>query len=704
MSKSLYITGIEPKTGKSAIVLGVMQILLRNLENVAFFRPIINTPSQEGVRDHDINLILKHFDINIPYEDTYAFTLSDARHLINKGQNEHLLDQILAKYKKLESEHDFVLCEGTDFMGKDVPFEFQLNVDIADTLGCPVLATVTGLDRNATEIIELTQPTFDIMANRTIEVAACIVNRAQLSRQDTDVVEKGLFKSTGSDQEIPTYVIPEEPTLGKPTMADVQKWLNADVLFGRDRMDTMVDDFIIGAMNPSHFLEYLNSHHVVITPGDRDGIILASLAARASSAYTDPAGLVLTGGFDMSDTMKRLISGWEGVALPILSVEHNTIECAEILSQLYGRIDPKDLRKISTALGHFEANVNAGDLSKRIVQTISKKISPKMFEYNLIERAARHKMRIVLPEGEDERILKATEVLLRRNVAEITILGDATAIGNKISALGLDIDPIIIQPEDHPKFAEYAQELYELRKSRGLTEAQAKDTMRDATYFGTMMVHKDDADGMVSGAVNTTAHTIRPAFQIIKTKPGTAIVSSVFLMCMKDRVLVFGDCAVNPNPSSEQLASIAISSAQTAKTFGIDPLVAMLSYSTGASGAGEDVQSVVEATKLAKEMAPELMLEGPLQYDAAIDAGVAKTKLPDSEVAGKATVFIFPDLNTGNNTYKAVQRAADAVAIGPVLQGLNKPVNDLSRGCTVADIVNTVAITAIQAQSNKGLE
>jgi phosphate acetyltransferase len=325
-----------------------------------------------------------------------------------------------------------------------------------------------------------------------------------------------------------------------------------------------------------------------------------------------------------------------------------------------------------------------------------------MFEFDLLERAKSAKMRIVLPEGEEEGVLRAVDSLKRRDVADIILLGDVKRVERNMSELGLDQHSVtILQPGRSQHLEDYATTYAELRKSKGVTLEQARDRMLDGACFGTMMVYKNHADGMVSGSINTTAHTIRPALEFVKTKPGVSVVSGAFLMCLKDRVLVFADCAVNPNPSAQQLAEIAISTAATAEAFGIEPRVAMLSYSTGSSGKGEDVDAVVEATRIAKEMAPKLLLEGPLQYDAAIDPDVARTKLPDSKVAGQATVFIFPDLNTGNNTYKAVQRAASAIAIGPVLQGLNKPVNDLSRGCTVPDIVNTVAITAIQAQAGK---
>jgi phosphate acetyltransferase len=366
-------------------------------------------------------------------------------------------------------------------------------------------------------------------------------------------------------------------------------------------------------------------------------------------------------------------------------------------------IAPESKRKIAAALGVVEAHVDIPELEKRISGTPSKVITPLMFEYKLISRAKKERQHIVLPEGLDERILRAAEILLLRGVADITLLGDPEEINHKINTLGLSLNGVdIINPGDSDLREKFAAAYFELRRHKGISEQMAYDAMADVSYFGTMMVHHGKAGGMVSGAVHTTQHTIRPAFEVIKTKPGCSIVSSVFLMCLADRVLVYGDCAVNPRPTAAQLADIAISSAETAQMFGIEPRVAMLSYSTGESGKGEDVEKVREAAQLAKQMHPDLKLEGPIQYDAAVDAAVAKTKMPGSDVAGHATVFIFPDLNTGNNTYKAVQRSAGAVAIGPVLQGLNKPVNDLSRGCTVPDIVNTVAITAIQAREHSG--
>ncbi|MDL2317333.1 phosphate acetyltransferase [Desulfovibrio sp. OttesenSCG-928-A18] len=702
MANNLYITATESKSGKSVVVLGMMQLLMRNIRKVAFFRPIVNKPLLPNARDHDINLVLHQFGLDIAYEDTYAYTLQDVRNLINSGQHETLLDNILKKYKALESRYDFILCLGTDFMGKDPAFEFELNCDIAANLGCPLLIVANGAGKSAQEIIDSTQLTLDQLDDKGLDVVACIVNRAEVTERDEHRIAASLQTRDNSSNPLVTYVLPEEPTLGKPTMGDVKQWLKAQVLYGHGRMDSLVDDYVIAAMQVGNFLEHVSQGSLIITPGDRADIILASLASRFSTSFPDISGMVLTGGIEVPVSIHRLIEGWTGVPVPILTVHDNTFKTIQILAHLYGKIEPGDSRKINTALGHFDSCVDTREIEARIVNLHSTRITPKMFEYNLIERAAAQKMRIVLPEGAEERILRAADVLLRRNVAEITLLGKVEQVTSKINELGLELDVSIIQPDLSPRFNDYVRTYHELRKNKGVSPEQAHDTMNDTTYFGTMMVYKGDADGMVSGSVHTTAHTIRPAFEFIKTKPGASIVSSVFLMCLKDRVLVFGDCAVNPNPTAEELADIAISSAETARIFGIEPKVAMLSYSTGSSGKGADVDIVVEATRIAKERAPELLLEGPLQYDAAIDPETARAKLSDSKVAGQATVFIFPDLNTGNNTYKAVQRAADAVAIGPVLQGLNKPVNDLSRGCTVADIVNTVAITAVQAQAEAG--
>jgi len=702
MSKSLYITATESRSGKSAIALGVMQMLLNDLRDVAFFRPIIND-NLGGRQDHDINLILKNYNLEIPYEDTYAYTLSQARELINAGQHALLLENILNKFKTLESRYDFVLCEGSDFLGKDPAFEFELNADIAANMGAPVILVASGRNKGSKELVDSTQLTIETLEEKGLDLVACIVNRVE--NGDGEEITSSLRCKINCEQPLLVYAISEDASLGNPTMGDVRKWLDGQILYGHGRMETLVQDYVIAAMQVGNFLEYTTPGSLIITPGDREDIILASLASRLSTSYPDIAGILLTGGLQPSANVHRLIEGWTGVPVPVVSVPDSTYKTTRILSELYGRIDPEDQRKIASALGNFEACVNVSELRERLGQTKTSRVTPKMFEYNLVARAKANKMRIVLPEGECERILRAADILSRRGVADLIVLGKLDRIMAKISALGLTLEGVqFIDPSTSDKLDGYAEAYFEARKHKGIRLEDARDRMQDATYFGTMMVKQGDADGMVSGAQNTTAHTIRPAFEFVKTKPGASIVSSVFLMCMKDRVHVYGDCAVNPDPTAEQLAEIAIGSAETARVFGVEPRVAMLSYSTGQSGKGEQVDKVKEATRIAQERCPEgVAIEGPLQFDAAVDPEVAKTKMPDSAVAGKATVFIFPDLNTGNNTYKAVQRSSGAVAIGPVLQGLNKPVNDLSRGCTVPDIVNTVAITAIQAQAEQGL-
>ena len=698
MPKGLYITATGPMTGKSAIALGAMQLLSRSMRKVAFFRPIINEPLWDD-RDPDINLMLEYFKLNMDYADTFAYTQREARQIINQGSRNLLIEHIIQKYKKLLETHDFVLCVGTDFLAKDPVFEFELNAEIAANLGCPVILVTSGYNVSAEDIRESLQITMDSLKPHALDVVATIINRRNLSQTELDEL-RGQFST--DDRPALIYSVPNDPTIGQPTMRDVKKGLNAQVLFGENRLDALVGDYLIAAMHVDNVLSYIAKDQLLVTPGDRTDVLLAAIASRLSSSTPDIAGVLLTGGLRPSERVCKFIEGWTGSPLPILMTQDHTYKAVLALQGIIAPIEPGDLRKINTVLGLFEHHVNGKEITSRIGGERSSRITPMMFEFELIERAKTDKMRIVLAEGMEERILRATDILLRRDVAEIILLGNVEKIRTKASTLGLDISKAtIIDPMHAPQFDDYAATYYELRKKKGITPEQARDTMTDATYFGTMMVKKDDADGMVSGSINTTAHTIRPAFEFVKTKPGFSVVSSVFLMCLKDRVLAFGDCAVNPNPTAQQLAEIAIASAHTAQVFGIEPRVAMLSYSTGTSGKGADVDVVVEATHIAKEMAPDLALEGPLQYDAAIDPSVAKTKMPDSQVAGRATVFIFPDLNTGNNTYKAVQRAAGAVAIGPVLQGLNKPVNDLSRGCTVPDIVNTVAITAVQAAAEK---
>ncbi|MDD2465521.1 MAG: phosphate acetyltransferase [Desulfobulbus sp.] len=703
MANNLYVTAAEERSGKSAIILGVMQVILKEISRIAFFRPIIND-HVFGRVDHDLNLVLKYFKLDIEYNDTHAYTLSQARQLITSGQEEILYENILKKYKQLEAKYDFVLCEGTDFRGKDPGFEFDLNANIAANLGAPVLIVASGRDKSTEEICTHTAITIDTLEEKGLDLAGCIINRAPETFLRDTASNAKCREQFGRD--MPLYVIPENKALGNPTIDDVKRWLGAEVLYGKPSMLNLVSNYLVAAMQISNFLDYIKEGSLIITPGDRSDIIISSLASRISSAYPNISGILITGGIEVSTSVQRLIQGWTGIPVPVLFVDSHTYDTVQSVTELYGRIEPTDTKRIATALGWFSKYVNVAELTARVVSQRSTKITPRMFEYSLVEKAAANRQHIVLPEGMGERILGATDIILRRGIADITLLGKEDEIRTKASKLNLNIDGVqILDPTTSSCYDDFVATYFDIRKHRGIVMDVARDRMSDPTYFGTMMVHKGIADGMVSGSITTTAQTIRPSFEFIKTKPGVSVVSSIFIMCLQSKILAFGDCAVVPNPDARQLAEIALSSAETAQIFGIEPRVALLSYSTGISGSGQDVEKVVQASAIAKELMAErglnFPLEGPLQYDAAFDPEVARLKMPNSEVAGQATVFVFPDLNTGNNTYKAVQRAANAVAMGPVLQGLNKPVNDLSRGCTVQDIVDTVALTAIQAQTAK---
>ncbi len=698
MAKSLYLAAMEPRSGKSVIALGLMELLSRRVRKVGFFRPVIASSDQP---DKELHLILNRYDLEHTYEDAYAHTHDEARRMAAEVGYDELLKSVVGKYKELESRCDFVLCEGTDFTRVSSAFEFDFNADLAINMGCPVLAMVNGRRRAADQVTQAVRVARESFRGQGCTLLATIVNRVDPGQ--VDGVEQKL-RETGTGMG-PVYVLPEEEILGKPTIGEIAAALDGRILQGdSDWLNREVHDFKIAAMQLPNFLNHILDGALIITPGDRADVILVSLATVFSETYPNISGLLLTGGLKPEPSVQRLMEGLARSMVPVISVDTDTYTTATSVSNIPAVLTPDNSRKIATALGVFESHVDVERLGDLIAGAPSTWVTPIMFEHDLIERARRDRQRIVLPEGTDERILKASEILTRRKVLDITLLGKEEDVRRNIDRLGLRLDGVaIVEPSGSTWREEFAEIYFEMRKHKGISAQTAWDAMEEVSYFGTMMVHQGIVDGMVSGAIHTTQQTIRPAFEIIRTQPGHSIVSSVFLMCLEDRVLIYGDCAINPDPNPEQLADIAVSSAETAQQFGIEPRIAMLSYSTGESGTGEDVDKVREATRLARERRPDLLIEGPIQYDAAVDPGVALAKMPDSEVAGRATVFIFPDLNTGNNTYKAVQRSAGALAIGPVLQGLNKPVNDLSRGCTVNDIVNTVAITAIQAQSMKGV-
>jgi phosphate acetyltransferase len=695
MSKNVFIAASEPYCGKSIIVLGLINMLLGKTKNVGYFKPIINTGPGEKKDDH-IATVTEYFGLSANYGDGFAFTRSQALQMMQNKSEGEMIDIIISKYKKLEEAYDFSVIEGSDFEGDGIAFEFQANISIAKNLSAPAIIVISGENKTTAQAVTTALTVFHNFQASEVQVLAIVVNRA--NAELAEEVRQSLVKKLPKDMVI--TVIPFEKSLNSPTMQEINEHLGGKLLFGEDQLTNQADHFITGAMQVHNFLNYLKENVLIVTPGDRGDIIISALQANLSTSYPKISGIVLSAGFEPEEPVMRLIQGSPSI-MPIISVKTGTFETTAKIGAIQSRMTPGNKIKIKLAVDVFEKYVDVRALDEKLITFKPEGITPHMFQYQLTKWAKRVIKHIVLPEGNEDRILKAATRLIDQKIVELTLLGDPAEIAASVKRLGLtlDLNSIrIIDPVKSDDYEDYVQTFYELRKHKNVELAMARDIMTDVSYFGTMMVYKGHADGMVSGAIHTTQHTIRPALQFVKTKPGISVVSSVFFMCLPDRVCVFGDCAVNPNPTAEQLAEIAISSAESSRLFGIEPKVAMLSYSSGTSGEGEEVEKVRRATEIVKQKRPDLKVEGPIQYDAAVDPDVGSQKLPDSEVAGEATVLIFPDLNTGNNTYKAVQRETGALAIGPMLQGLNKPVNDLSRGCTVEDIFNTVIITAIQSQ------
>ncbi|QSB25826.1 phosphate acetyltransferase [Flavobacterium sp. CLA17] len=695
MSKAIYIATSDQNSGKSIITLGLMSILIGKTAKVGYFRPIVEDFVDGGVDNH-IETVLSHFNLDIKFEDAYAITKSKLIKKKNKGKIGEVLDLIIEKYKRLEERFDFVLVEGTSFTGEGTSIELDTNVLIAKNLGIPTIIIGSGIGKTLDELVDSLHLVYDSFKVKEVEVLSVFANKVQ--PENIELVTKSLQKSLPPNVLINT--IPLISSLNNPTMQEIVNELDAKVLFGETYLNNEIGHYSVGAMQLHNYLVHLQNNALVITPGDRSDIILGALQANESANYPTISGIILTGNIIPEQSILKLIEGLSAV-VPIIAVDGGTYHITNKIGSIRSEIYANNTHKIETSISTFEKYVKVDALSERLITFVAEGMTPKMFQYNMVKRAKQHRKHIVLPEGNDDRIIMAASRLLDMDVVDISIIGDKKQIESKVAELGITFDfskVNIINPIESKLYEDYANTYYELRKAKNVSITMARDLMEDVSYFGTMMVYKGHADGMVSGAAHTTQHTILPALQFIKTKPNSSVVSSVFFMCLEDRVSVFGDCAINPNPTAEQLAEIAISSAESSLAFGIEPKIAMLSYSSGSSGKGDEVDKVRAATAIVKAKRPDLKIEGPIQYDAAVDLTVGKSKMPDSEVAGQASVLIFPDLNTGNNTYKAVQRETGALAIGPMLQGLNKPVNDLSRGCTVDDIINTVVITAIQAQ------
>ncbi len=686
MPTAIYVASPEGDTGKSTIALGILHRLAATVAKVGVFRPITRLGED---RDYILDLLLAHTTVGLPYEQCVGVSYQQLH-----DDPDAAIADIVDRYHEVADRCDAVVIVGSDYTDVTTPSELDTNARIAANLGAPIVLSVKARDRTPVEVAQVVELCLVEIAGQHAHTAAVVANRCEPSQMAA--VAEALKSITPK-----AYVLPEEPLLDAPAVGDLARAVDGDIVSGDpELLNREAMGVLVAGMTAEHVLERLTDGVAVITPGDRSDVVLAVVSAHAAEGFPSLSCIILNGGLELHPAIAALVSGLNQ-RLPIIATTLGTFETASKVAATRGRVTASSQRKIDTAIELMETHVDTADLLAQLAIPIPTVVTPQMFTHQLLERARADRKRIVLPEGEDDRILKAAGRLLQRNVAELTILGDEQRIRARSAELGVDLsDAKVLNPQTSELCDQFAEQYAELRRHKGVTVEQARETIHDVSYFGTMLVHNDMVDGMVSGATHTTAHTVRPAFEIIKTLPGITTVSSIFLMCLADRVLAYGDCAIVPDPTSEELADIAISSARTAAQFSIEPRVAMLSYSTGTSGTGADVDKVRAATDLVRQREPDLLVDGPIQYDAAVDPTTAASKMPDSKVAGRATVLIFPDLNTGNNTYKAVQRSAGAIAIGPVLQGLKKPVNDLSRGALIEDIVNTVAITAIQAQGS----
>lgn len=684
MTQSIYVAAPEGRSGKSIIALGIIDALTAQNVSVGVFRPLIRGGQE---RDEVLETLISQPGVRQRYSTAVGVTYEQARENLDE-----LMPTLVAKYGELKDRYDAIVIVGSDYGDTMTPTELTLNAQIAANLGSPVVLTLPARGRTPEDVRGVANAAlaeFNRNHARTIGIVATRVDAGQ---------EDAILKALAGFEDLSVSALPTDPLLAAPTLGAQLRSVGAKVISGRrEQLERESQGVMVAAMTLPNALNGLFDEATVVIPGDRAELLPGLLLAHNSVSFPDLTGLILVGGYELPPTIKKLI-GTIHHDLPIAVTPLTTYQSSTRLFKVEGSMTNSP-RKVELALEAVAKHLDTTGLLDRMAADVITVRTPLMFEHQLVEMAQRNKRTIVLPEAEDDRILTSAAITLKRGIANVILLGNPDEVNKRAAELGLDLQHAeIVDPTDADMIERFAAEYARLRAHKGVTLEQAKERFKDKSYIGTMMVHMGIAHGMVSGAANTTANTIRPSLEFIKTKPGVKVVSSSFLMCMEDRVNVYGDCAVNPNPTPEELADIAIGSAETARAFGIEPRVAMLSYSTGTSGTGADVDAVAQATELVKQRVPELSVAGPIQFDAAIDPTVGLKKMPDSDVAGRATVFIFPDLNTGNNTYKAVQRTAGAVAIGPVLQGLNKPVNDLSRGALVEDIVNTIAITAIQAQ------
>ncbi|WFQ79913.1 phosphate acetyltransferase [Xenorhabdus sp. SF857] len=708
MSRTIMLIPTDTSVGLTSVSLGVIRSMEQKGVRLSVFKPIAQ-PRHTGSQDQTTSIIRSHSSIHAAEPLDMAYVES----LLTTNKKDVLMEEIVARYHENAKDAEVVLLEGLVPTRKH-PFAQSLNYEIAKTLNAEIVF-VTALGTNSPEQlkerIELSRAEYGGSKNQNI--IGVIVNKLNAPVDDqgrtrpdlseifdestkatiTNVDPKTIFKNSP----LPILgCIPWSFDLIATRAIDMAKHLKASIINEGAIESRRIKSVTFCARSIPNMLEYFRPGSLLVTSADRPDVLITACLAAMNGV--EIGAVLLTGGYSIDDSIRELCERAFNTGLPVFTVKTNTWQTSLNLQSFSLEVPADDHERIEKVQNYVAQHIsNEWIDSLAAASERPNLLSPPAFRYQLTELARQAGKRIVLPEGDEPRTVKAAAICAERGIAECILLGDPEEIRRVAAAQGVELGAGIELVNPASVRERYVPRLVELRKNKGMTEVVAREQLEDNVVLGTMMLEQGEVDGLVSGAVHTTANTIRPPLQLIKTAPNSSLVSSVFFMLLPEQVLVYGDCAINPDPTAEQLSEIAIQSADSAKAFGIEPRVAMISYSTGNSGAGSDVEKVREATRLAQEKRPDLIIDGPLQYDAAIMADVAKSKAPNSPVAGQATVFIFPDLNTGNTTYKAVQRSADLVSIGPMLQGMRKPVNDLSRGALVDDIVYTVALTAIQA-------
>ena len=709
MSRTIMLIPTGTSVGLTSVSLGVIRAMEQKGVSLSIFKPIAQPRTGGDSPDQTTTII--RANSSVPAAE--PLKMSHVETLLGSNQQDVLMEEIIARYHENTKDAEVVLVEGLVPTRKH-QFANALNYEIAKTLNAEIVFVIAlGNDSPAQlkERIELASSSFGGSKNKNI--TGVIINKLNAPVDDqgrtrpdlSEIFDDSTKASVANVDPSQLFANSPIPVLGcipwsfdliATRAIDMAKHLNARIINEGDIQTRRVKSVTFCARSIPHMLEHFRPGSLLVTSADRPDVLVSACLAAMNGI--EIGAILLTGGYDVDDRINALCERAFKTGLPVFMVDTNTWQTSLSLQSFNLEVPADDHQRVEKLQQYVASHINSDWINSLSAHSErSRRLSPPAFRYQLTELARSANKRIVLPEGDEPRTVKAASLCAERGIAECVLLGNPEEIQRVAAVQGIElgkgiqiIDPVVVREE-------YVARLVELRKSKGMTEVVAREQLEDNVVLGTLMLEKGEVDGLVSGAVHTTANTIRPPLQLIKTAPGSSLVSSVFFMLLPDQVLVYGDCAINPDPTAEQLSEIAIQSADSAAAFGIEPRVAMISYSTGNSGAGSDVEKVREATRLAQEKRPDLIIDGPLQYDAAIMADVAQSKAPNSPVAGQATVFIFPDLNTGNTTYKAVQRSADLVSIGPMLQGMRKPVNDLSRGALVDDIVYTVALTAIQS-------